>query len=187
MKKITSIIAILLVLFAACNGDRNKGDEKDRKDIQKVVKINEMASVISSVELRKALKDFIIKVDSIPNPFGRTVCYSLSFYKKAADTMLVIEANVFFPEILEGRKSYYEMKGSFSVYGKEIAIFDYKESLGRQYYDKSKLKINKRLNQIDSLSKSNSDSSEAWTFVAPFKLYEIKNNELIKIDSYFGK
>jgi hypothetical protein len=49
------------------------------------------------------------------------------------------------------------------------------------------LKINKTLNQIDSLSKSNSDSSEAWTFVAPYKLYEIKNNELIEIDSYLGK
>lgn len=64
---------------------------------------------------------------------------------------------------------------------------DYKESLGRQYYDKSKLKINRTLNHIDSLSKSNSGSSEAWTFVAPYKLYEIKNNELIEIDSYLGK
>jgi hypothetical protein len=186
MKKATQIIVIIFIFFVGCNDSNKKQARIIIKDEYKVIQCNEIDSVISSEKLREALLELIYKVDSIPNPFGRSVCYSLSFYKKGADTLLSLEANIFFPEILEKAESNNELKGLFSVQGYNIALYDYKESLGSFYYDKNELKAEELLNRNDNILKSYSDSHEGWTFVAPYILFRIKNRKLIRIDSYFG-
>ena len=186
MKITTLIIVIILVFFVGCNETNKKEARIIINDEYKVMKFNEIDSVVLSEELREALLELISKVDSIPNPFGRSVCYSLSFYQKEADTLVSLEANIFFPEILEKVESNSELKGLFSVRGNNIALYDYKEPLGGSYYDINKLKAEELLNQNDSFSKSYSDSNEGWTFVTPYILFKIINRKLIRIDSYFG-
>lgn len=183
---IKALIVVVLVLFVGCNETKKK-EAGTLNDHNELMKFNEIDSVISSEELREALLELTYKVDSIPNPFGRSVCYSLIFYKKNEDTLLSLTANIYFPEILEVRNPNYELKGVFSVRGNSLAVYDYKEPIGGSFYDKNKLQAIDMLNEYDSISKSYPDSHEGWTFVAPYILFEITNGRLIRIDSYFGK
>ena len=96
-------------------------------------------------------------------------------------------ANIYYPEILEEKYPNSEVKGMFSVSGKNLAVYDYKEPIGGSYYDKNKLTAIDVLNEYDSISKSYSDSHEGWTFVSPYILLEVVNGKLNRIDSYFGK
>ena len=187
MKTPTLLIIILLLIFFGCDEASKKQVKEVIKEDNKEMTINEIDSVISSGELRKALLEFIFKADTIPNPFGRTVRYIMSFYKKDADTLLSLTAAIDFLIILPENRSYYELKGVFSVSDKDIALYDFKESLGGSCYYQNKLKVKEIPYQNDSLYIAFSESHEGWTYVPPFILYKIKKGELIKIDSYFGK
>ncbi|MBZ0241728.1 MAG: hypothetical protein K8F24_00810 [Bacteroidales bacterium] len=186
MKSSTIITNILLALFIGCDGTNKKEVRKVKKDENREMKFNEIDSVISSDEVRKALLELIFKVDTIPNPYGRSVCYFLSFYQKNADTLLSLTADIDFPIILPEKPTYYELKGLFSVFGRDIALYDFIEPLGSQYYSQNNLIVKEISYQQDSLFRSYAESYEAWTYVSPYILYKIYNRKLIRIDSYFG-
>lgn len=186
MKSSTIMAIILLVIFISCDGTNKKEVTKVEKDGNKEMKFNEIDSVISSDEVRKALLELIFKVDTIPNPYGRSVCYFLNFYKKNDDTLLSLTADIDFPVILPEKTTYYELKGLFSVFGRDIALYDFIEPLGSQYYSQNNFIVKEISYQQDSLFRSYAESYEAWTYVSPYILYKIYNRKLIRIDSYFG-
>jgi len=140
---------IVLIVFISCKGDKTERNRQvvpgeiidnivNQKDTTGKDK-TEIDKVICSDTLSTSIMDFTNKIDSIPNPFKRSTCYSLGFFKEGKDSMLALEAYVYFPRLTEQMKSYYEGKGMFYLNDKKVAIFDWKESLGGQFYNEDKL------------------------------------------------
>ncbi len=179
----TIVIIIFLTLFLGCKNTENK--KKYVNDFAESAidsnHFNDCDSIISE-SLKLYLLDFINKVDSIPNPFDKSLIYSVIFTRNNNDTIVEISASIWIPKVLAEFKNKYERKGIVYLKSKVILFGDSINELGLNFYNVNSLKQ-------DSISDNKeyyNTLPEPWTFVPPYIKLRVINGDSLKIVDQYG-
>jgi len=171
--------SLILIFLLGCKNN-TKTENKEVKDniVAQNMNSNSFDSNVILQPLLAYLLDFIDKVDSIPNPYYKTIVYSISFLKENSDTIIDIAASISVPLVKPEFENDYEIKGIYFLQQKPVVIYDYTESIGEKFYNDHKL-IKEAIDNY--IHMDTNDMTNAWTFVPPNLLCKVVNNDKVII------